>query len=216
MPGCGTPFDRGGSTRAGRVLSGRRELDRLAGDRLDRRGAAGRRRRASSNDAVEVDALLEGLGDSDGTLTSWRRGRTARCAASRPWDGSQLSMSGSSICRRPAVFTMRTSRLGPRLVEAVARDRDRVLRRSVEEDEGPGSACRAAPAGRPPPAAAGRQRRGAGERPSCLRERNASFAAAIVLPEPWARRAGSRWQPARAATSGRPSPSARSAPRGRS
>ena len=106
------------------------------------------------------------------------------------------SMSGSSICRRPAVSTMRTSRPGP----APGRGRGARPRPGPSwlgrGRQGSGSACRAAPAGRPPRAAAGRQHE-CRRTPSCLRRSNASFAAAVVLPDPEAGQQDHGRRPAR-------------------
>ena len=93
MPRMWTPFDRGGSTaELVEFLLGRRELDRLTGYSLDGEGgpAAGVAVELRQNHAVEVDTLLEGLGDSDGLLTGHRVEDEQHHAASRPCDGGQL------------------------------------------------------------------------------------------------------------------------------
>ena len=135
--------------------------------------------------AVERDPLLERLGDVHGLLAGHRvedeqdvrrprrRGdarelvhqRRRRPGAGRPCRRSPR--------RRPARSPRRCPASPPRPDRCAPRRR-----------RGSGSACRAARAGRSRPGAGGRRRRAPASCPS-LRSISASFAAAVVLPEPW-------------------------------
>ena len=102
-----------------------------------------------------------------------RRARArARPSAPRRRAGGRRCRRSRRRARRPA---RARARRAPRRPGSLRVGRGR---------RGPGSACRAARAGRSRPGAGGRRRRAPGCLPS-LRSSSASFAAAVVLPEPW-------------------------------
>ena len=165
------------------------ELDRLAGDRLDRerRAAARVAVELRQDDAVERDPLLERLARRRRPPgRSSRRARAGRSSASpRRGSAASSSISASSTCRRPAVSTMTTSRpcalaparapartaaTGSLALRAVDRDLDLLAELLELVDRGRALEV------------------GGDERRACvpsLRRSSASLAAVVVLPEPW-------------------------------
>ena len=170
-------------------LAGRRVEDRLARHRPHRQ------RRAAAGVAVELGqqrrrrsrrARRTPRRRSRRPGRSSRRGRAGRRAAwSRLRIATSSSISSSSTWSRPAVSTISTSSpVRLRLPERPLGDLGRVAARSPARRPSRRRARPSSRAARPPPAAGCRRPRG---RPSCPRLASslASFAQAVVLPEPW-------------------------------
>ena len=182
----------------------------------ERRAAARVAVELRQDDAVEVDPLLERLRDVDGLLAGHRvedeqdvrRLRLVATAASS-------SISSSSMCRRPAVSRMTTSRPSRlRALDAVAHGLDRVGA-LVRVDRHADLLAELARAGRSPRGAGGRPRRAPASCPPSEQQRELAgggrLARALQAGEEDRRR-----RPLREGERDEPSPSARSAPRGRS
>ena len=169
------------------LLADRRELDRLAGDRLhgERSAAARVAVELRHDDAVEVDALLERLRDVDGLLAGHRveheqHVRRLRLAADR---GELLHQRLVDLQAAGGVEDHDVAAVGLRALDPVADRLHRVgcARRRRRERR---PARRAGSAARSRPGAGGRRRRApAACRPSA--SSSASLPAVVVLPEPW-------------------------------